>query len=78
MLRSLNVCVVDAHDEQAVHGLGAAHVEARLQRLALERLEGARLACRQADAAGHERDGAEGGEPPAACMGAGAATRPIA
>jgi hypothetical protein len=52
---------VDPDDEQSPDRLGAANVEARLQRLALERLEGTGLAGGQGDGEGGECDRAEGG-----------------
>jgi hypothetical protein len=51
---------VDPDDEQSPDRLGAADVEARLQRLALQRLEGARLAESQGDRERGKCDRAEG------------------
>ena len=51
---------VDPDDEKPPDRLGAANVEARLQRLALERREGAGLASGQGDGEGGKCDRAEG------------------
>ena len=53
---------VDTDDDEALDPLRAAHVEARLERLALERSESARLAGGHADRAGGERDARQRGE----------------
>src|SRR6185295_3558595 len=58
---------VDAHDEKAVDRLRPAHVEARLERLPLERRERAGFAGGESDRARGQRDEAERGEASASC-----------
>jgi hypothetical protein len=58
---------VDADDEEAVDRLRPAHVEARLERLTLERRERAALAGGETDGARGQRDEAERSEATASC-----------